>query len=172
MKEVSTWALGLRKGDSRDVEILVLRRDGFREPIEVWAEDLPKGVTCRGASIASNAKTAELIFTAAENAAEGAGFIRVIGKAKLPSPRHRRKRDSPPIEIVHEAIPATIVWSAEAGYARRFADRPIAGSLGDERVGPVRSCRPTSPELRSIRAARSCSRCLWPAATALTAKWR
>ena len=94
VKGVSTWAMGLRKGDSREVEILVLRRDGFREPIEVWAENLPKGVTCRGTSIASNAKTAELIFTAADDAPEGAGFIRVMGKAKAAEP-HAAERDSP-----------------------------------------------------------------------------
>ena len=94
VKEVSTWAMGLRKGDSREVEILVLRRDGFREPIEVWAENLPKGVTCRGTSIASNAKTAELIFTAADDAPAGAGFIRVMGKAKVPS-RRATDRNAP-----------------------------------------------------------------------------
>jgi hypothetical protein len=110
VKEVSTWAIGLRKGDSREVEILVLRRDGFREPIEVWAEKLPKGVTCRGTSIASNAKTAELIFTAVDDAPEGVGFIRVMGKAKVPS--RAPQEATPPTEIVHEAIPATIVWSA------------------------------------------------------------
>jgi hypothetical protein len=83
IQAVSTWALGLRKGDSRDVQILVLRKDGFREPIEVWAEDLPHGVSCRGAALASNAKTAELIFTAAENAPECSRFIRVFGKSRL-----------------------------------------------------------------------------------------
>lgn len=111
VKEVSTWALGLRKGDSRDVQLLVLRRDGFREPIEVWAEDLPAGVSCRGAAIPSNAKTAELIFTAAANAPAGSGLIRVFGKARL----GRRQGNSTPggAEVVRQAIPATIVWSAE-----------------------------------------------------------
>jgi hypothetical protein len=113
VKAVSTWALGLRRGDSRSVQILVLRRDGFREPIEVWAEGLPPGVTCRGAAIASNAKTAELIFTAAPaapavpNAPAASALIHVFGKAHL----------------VHEAIPATIVWSAEL-------DVPAVSRLG------------------------------------------
>ena len=44
---------------------------------------LPHGVSCRGAALASNAKTAELIFTAAENAPEWSGLIRVFGKARL-----------------------------------------------------------------------------------------
>ena len=83
VKEVSTWALGLRKGDSRDVQILVLRRDGFREPIEVWAEDLPKGVTCRGAALASNAKTGELIFTAAAGRAGRGGLYSRHGQSAV-----------------------------------------------------------------------------------------
>jgi hypothetical protein len=80
---VSTWALGLRKGDSRDVPILVLRKDGFREPIEVRAEGLPKGVTCRGSALAANAKTGELIFTAADDAPESSAMIHVFGTSKL-----------------------------------------------------------------------------------------
>jgi hypothetical protein len=112
VKEVSTWSLGLRKGDSRDVQILVLRRDGFREPIDITSENLPPGVTCRGAAIPSNAKTAELIFTAAENAPAGDRFIRILGKARLDK-RSKGKAATLPKEIVHEAIPATIVWSAE-----------------------------------------------------------
>lgn len=111
IKDVSTWALGLRKGDSREVPILVLRRDGFREPIEVWAEGLPRGVHCRGAALASNAKTAELIFTADETAAAGNQFIRVFGKAHL-TKKGGTKHAKNETEIVREAIPATIVWSA------------------------------------------------------------
>lgn len=83
VKGVSTWALGLRKGDNRDVQILVLRQDGFREPIEIWAEGLPKGVTCLGASIDRSVKTTDLIFTAAENAPEWSGLVHVFGKARL-----------------------------------------------------------------------------------------
>jgi hypothetical protein len=80
---VSAWPLGLRKGDSRDVEILVIRKDGFREPIDVRAEGLPKGVTCRGTVLASNAKSGELIFTAAEDAPESSALIHVFGMAKV-----------------------------------------------------------------------------------------
>jgi hypothetical protein len=84
---VSTWALGLRKGDSRDVELLVIRKDGFREPIEVRAEGLPPGVTCRGSALAANAKSGELIFTAAGDAPESSALIHVYGTATLPDPK-------------------------------------------------------------------------------------
>jgi hypothetical protein len=85
VQAVSTWTLGLRKGDSRDAQILVIRKDGFREPIEVRAEGLPPGVTCRGSALAGNAKTGELIFTAAEDAPESSALIHVFGMAKLPN---------------------------------------------------------------------------------------
>jgi hypothetical protein len=84
---VSAWPLGLRKGDSRDVELLVIRKDGFREPIDVRAEALPKGVTCRGTVLASNAKSGELIFTAAEDAPESSALIHVYGTATLTYPK-------------------------------------------------------------------------------------
>jgi hypothetical protein len=83
VQAVSTWAVGLRKGDSRDVQILVLHKDGFREPIEVRAEGLPKGVTCGGSALAANAKTGELIFTAADDAPESSALIHVFGIAKV-----------------------------------------------------------------------------------------
>jgi hypothetical protein len=123
IKDVSTWALGLRKGDSREAPILVLRRDGFREPIEVWAEGLPEGVHCRGAAIAANAKTAELILTADENAAAGHSLIRVFGKARV-AKKGRFKEVKTETEIVHQAIPATIVWSAET-------DAPAVSRIGE-----------------------------------------
>jgi hypothetical protein len=103
----STWALGLRKGDSRDIEILAIRKDGFREPIEVRAEGLPPGVTCRGSTLAPNAKSGELIFTAAADAPESSGFIHVFGTAKLKGAKDAKEK-----EIVHEAVPGSIVWSA------------------------------------------------------------
>ncbi len=87
MQAVSTWALGLRKGDSREVQVLVLRKDGFREPIEVRADGLPKGVTCRGTALAGNAKSGELIFTAAEDAPESSALIHVSGVARLTDPK-------------------------------------------------------------------------------------
>jgi hypothetical protein len=118
VQAVSTWALGLRKGDSREAQILVIRKDGFREPIDVWAEGLPAGVTCRGSALASNAKTSELIFTAAENAPESSALIHIFGKARLPGAKRgaavNTANDGASKELVHEAIPGTIVWSATA----------------------------------------------------------
>jgi hypothetical protein len=118
VQAVSTWALGLRKGDSRDVQILVIRKDGFREPIEVRAEGLPKGVTCRGSALASNAKTGELIFTAAEDAPEASGLIRVYGTATLPDP----KRASA-LSATEQRLATAKETAAKAADARSFGER-------------------------------------------------
>ena len=80
------WAVGLRKGDNVSVQILAFRRDGFDGPIDVRAEGLPKGVTCKGATIGTGSNVTTLIFTAAENAAPWLGPIRVLGRAKIDQP--------------------------------------------------------------------------------------
>jgi hypothetical protein len=139
IQAVSTWALGLRKGDSRDVQILVLRRDGFREPIDVWAEDLPPGVSCRGAVIASNAKTAELIFTAAENAPEWSGLIRVVGKSRLSD---RAKVAALAAADVTLNTAADAAWKVEriaaaSGLAARKADELVATLKESIQVDPA-----------------------------------
>ena len=115
---VSTWALGLRRGDSRDVQILVIRKDGFREPIEVRAEGLPKGVTCRGSALATNAKTGELIFTAAEDAPESSALIHVFGAAKLTDPKGKSA-----LFEAERHLAKAVEAAAKAEAARAFGER-------------------------------------------------
>jgi hypothetical protein len=118
--DVSTWALGLRKGDSRDLQILVLRKDGFREPIELRAEGLPRGVTCRGSALASNAKTGELIFTAAEDAPESSALIRVIGSAKLPDAKKVRA-----LAEAESAVAKAATAASKAAAVRLTAEQAV-----------------------------------------------
>ncbi len=118
MQAVSTWALGLRTGDSREVQVLVIRKDGFREPIEVRADRLPKGVTCRGTALAGNAKSGELIFTAAEDAPESSALIHVFGTAKVPDP----KGASALLEAERHLATAAEA-AAKAQAARTFGER-------------------------------------------------
>ncbi len=77
------WSIGLRKGDNFLVDVMVFRRDGYDGTIEVSAEGLPKGVTCIGARLGPKQSRAPLIFTAAEDAPEWAGSIRVVGKGRI-----------------------------------------------------------------------------------------
>jgi hypothetical protein len=136
---VSTWALGLRKGDSRDVQILVIRKDGFREPIEVRAEGLPSGVTCRGSALAANAKTGELIFTAAEDAPESSALIHVFGTAKLTDPKGK----SALFEAERRLVKA-VEAAAKAGAARTFGER--AAQKANELLTLNRELAETDPK--------------------------
>ncbi|MEX0716442.1 MAG: hypothetical protein WD066_07645 [Planctomycetaceae bacterium] len=71
----------LRRGDNVAALVLAVRRDGFTGPIEVFAEDLPPGVTCAPAAVGENSTGAELVFAAAANAKAWSGRIRIRGKA-------------------------------------------------------------------------------------------
>ncbi|HUG91096.1 MAG TPA: pre-peptidase C-terminal domain-containing protein [Planctomycetaceae bacterium] len=85
-----TWSLGLRKGDNAHLDVMAFRRDGFNDTIEVWAEDLPQGVTCKGAKIGPGQTLGELVFTAAEDAPPWTGHVRVLGKAVVHDPERAR----------------------------------------------------------------------------------
>ena len=136
---VSIWALGLRKGDSRDVQILVLRKDGFREPIEVRAEGLPKGVTCRGTALAANAKAGELIFTAAEDAPESSALIHVFGTAKLADPKGKSA-----LFEAERHLAKAVEAAAKAGAARAFGER--AAQKANELLTLNRELAETAPK--------------------------
>jgi hypothetical protein len=62
-----TWSLNLRRGDNLHVQVAAIRRHGFNGTIDVSAQGLPAGVTCKGASIGPGVNNAWLVFTAAED---------------------------------------------------------------------------------------------------------
>ncbi|MGE3317603.1 MAG: hypothetical protein AB7O26_21030, partial [Planctomycetaceae bacterium] len=96
----SIWSLDLRKGDNRELRILALRRDGFSGPIELAVEGLPPGVTSKGGMIEAGATQGDLIVSAAVDAAEWIGHIRITGKSKIGEK-----------EVVREARSGTIIWN-------------------------------------------------------------
>jgi len=61
-----TWPLCLRRGDNLHVQVAAVRRHGFKGTIDITAQGLPAGVTCKGASIGPGQNNATLIFTAGE----------------------------------------------------------------------------------------------------------
>ncbi|MGH7129330.1 MAG: hypothetical protein ACREIV_12230, partial [Planctomycetaceae bacterium] len=85
-----SWAIGLRKGDNFAARVFAFRRDGFNGTIDLWADGLPQGVACPGASIGPDADSADLIFTAAADAPQWAGAIKVFGKARVEDPQMAR----------------------------------------------------------------------------------
>jgi len=82
-RTAQTWATGLRKGDNIEVHAFAFRRDGFNGAIEITAEGLPNGVTCQGSTIPGGQTSTVLVFSAAENAPDWAGQVRVVGKAVI-----------------------------------------------------------------------------------------
>ena len=75
------WSAGLRRGDQVAVQVGVIRRDGYAGPVQISAEGLPPGVTCRDISIGTTPSSGLLVFAAAEDAPPWAGTIKLIGKA-------------------------------------------------------------------------------------------
>ena len=72
----------LRRGGSVPVRVVAVRRDGFNGDISLSAEGLPAGVTCSGA-IPAGSNAGALVFTAAENAGNWVGPVRILGKADV-----------------------------------------------------------------------------------------
>ncbi len=112
------WSLLLRRGGLEDLRVYAFRRDGFNENIEVSVEGLPPGVTCQSVTLGPGQNSAPLVLAAAENAAEWAGTIRIVGKATANGqplvPRSPRRHG-------HLADPAA---GPGAAVARQSGHRP------------------------------------------------
>ncbi len=81
------WATNLMRGGTESIHVLVVRRDGFGDAIELRAEGLPAGVTCEKAIVAASANDAMLVLRAAEDAADWVGDIKVIGRSLGTTPQ-------------------------------------------------------------------------------------
>lgn len=80
-----TWALGLRRGENLHVEVAAIRKHGCKGVIDVSAEGLPAGVTCKGASISGNETSATLVFSASEDVKPGNHAISISGSSRIES---------------------------------------------------------------------------------------
>jgi hypothetical protein len=79
-----TYPANLRKGENFSCRVIAFRRDGFNGVIDVTAENLPPGITCKGTSIGVGQTNATLVFSAAEDAADGTfGFAKLVAKARI-----------------------------------------------------------------------------------------
>lgn len=80
---IDIWSTVLRPGGTQMVEVLVFRRDGFNEEIEVRMEGLPGDVTCAPISIPGNQSSGTLVLQAGEKAKAWNGVVSVWGKSML-----------------------------------------------------------------------------------------
>ena len=109
------WELVLRKGDNVLVEVYSFRQDGFAGVIDITAEGLPAGVTCKGASIGPGQNVTTLVFTSTDAAAPWTGPIKIVGTAQIADPA--APMGTPPKAVVREARGGTVVWNRGAGIA-------------------------------------------------------
>ena len=85
--QAKNWATNLMRGGTEAIHVLVLRRDGFSEAIELRVDGLPAGVTCDRAIIAAGANDAMLVLRAADDAADWVGDIKVVGRSLGATPQ-------------------------------------------------------------------------------------
>ncbi len=83
------WASNLMRGGTETIHVLVLRRDGFGDAIELSVEGLPPGVTSEKAVVPAGGTEAMLILRAAEDAADWFGEIKVVGRSMGATPIER-----------------------------------------------------------------------------------
>ena len=120
---VTSGAVSLRKGGSYELTIFAYRRDGHSEAIQLSAEDLPAGITCRPSTIGPGQVSAKLVLTATADAAEQLSPIRVVGRS-----------GSAESAIQHDAKVATLVHDSINGLPRtaRLSEAMIAGVMKDD----------------------------------------
>lgn len=80
----------VRQGGSAFYEICLNRRN-FNGPVTIEAEGLPPGVTCQPVHVSPQTQTACVVFTAAPDAAEWSGSIRLKAWALLGDKRVERE---------------------------------------------------------------------------------
>ncbi len=73
----------LRRGGTLPLRVVVSRVDGFEGPVELIAEGLPAGVTCRPTQIAGGASIGTVLLTASGEIAAGQFPVRVMGRATV-----------------------------------------------------------------------------------------
>jgi len=120
---VTTGAVSLRKGSSYELAVYAYRHDGHAEAIQLTAEDLPAGLSCRPTTIGPGQVSARLVITAAADAAEMMSPIRVAGRSGAADAM-----------IQKDARVATLVHDAINGLPRtaRLSGSLVAGVMKDE----------------------------------------
>ncbi len=75
--------IALRGGATMPFEVVVIRRDGFNEEIELVLEGLPAGVTATGLKIPAGKTRGILLFTADQDAPRGLADVAFHGRATI-----------------------------------------------------------------------------------------
>jgi hypothetical protein len=76
-------ACTLLQGGDESLTVIALRREGFTGDIALSVEGLPPGVSCAPQTVGGGARQAQLVFSAAADAAAFTGEIKVKGTATI-----------------------------------------------------------------------------------------
>ncbi len=128
----------LRKGGSVGMRLFVIRREGFKGPIKVHAQDLPAGVSSTGVTIPSGQTQGVLVLTAKDDIASWHGTISVVGEASVEG-----------TVIEREAKGASLLWEVDdvddALTMTRLSDGIALGVTDQERAPLVLRPGPDTP---------------------------
>jgi hypothetical protein len=98
-EETRPDACRVGQGGTHHYTVYVQRSDGFKGDIHLTMEGLPAGVTCPLQVLAGSMRMTQLVVSAADDAAEYTGAVKVIGSATIKGQK-----------ITHQARPATVTW--------------------------------------------------------------
>lgn len=110
------WPATLRKGESIPFLVMAFRSDGFNDAIELTVEGLPRGLKAHKAVIPAGQSTGWLTLTAAKDAGDWAGLVKVVGSAKIGDAVVRR-----------EARGAAVNWPVKDYNVDPIQSRVVAG---------------------------------------------
>ena len=101
--DVYTSAPSMWRGEARPIKLLVLRRDGFKEDINVTVSGLPAGIIAPPVRIPASSNVFSLFLAAKDDAPAGLGEVKITGTAKLGD-----------ATLVREARLSTVNWDQAA----------------------------------------------------------
>ncbi|MEN9574270.1 MAG: hypothetical protein RL514_2125 [Verrucomicrobiota bacterium] len=120
--DVVTSASSLWRGEALPIKLLVFRRDGFKEDINVTVSGLPTGVTGGVVRIPAASNSISLFLAAKDDAPAALAEIKITGTAKVGD-----------TQLVREARLTTVNWdmatdnnTTEAPHTRLARSFPIA----------------------------------------------
>ncbi len=154
-RPVYQWPAHLRKGDTLPLRVMAFRRDGFNAAIELTVEGLPKGVTAHRAAIEAGQSVGWVILTAAKDAGDWAGQVKVVGSARIGETVARRTARGAGVDWTIgdynvEDVPSRIsaglavgvIGSEAAGVAMEAGDgKVITTTVGGKFELPVKVAR-------------------------------
>ena len=121
--------MALRAGDARAFEVVVVRRDGFDDEIEIGMENLPPGVRAAGLKIAKGKTYGHLVISADSDAKRGFSLAKIVGHATI-----NGKSITRPCRVASMAWPVKDAHG-EIPAPRLMADVPV--SVTDSEQAPV-----------------------------------